>query len=125
MIEDIENLIMIGDRVLLKPMELQNKTSSGLYLPPSVKEKDEVYSGEIIKVGPGYPIPVNEIDSFLHDTNENKNFLPLQVKVGDRALYVRRHQLELEINEERFVVVQQSAILLVFRPNFEVGGEIF
>lgn len=118
MMESIKNLIMIGDRVLIKPLAATNKTGSGLYLPPSVKEKDAVHTGIIMKVGPGFPLPANQdSDSFLHEKAESVNYLPLQVKEGDQALYLHNNQMELEINDERFVVVNQNAILLVFRDD--------
>jgi len=118
MMESIKNLVMIGDRILLKPMETTNKTGSGLYLPPSVKEKDAIHTGVVIKVGPGYPLPSNpDADSFLQEKSDTVNYLPLQVKEGDQALYLHNNELELEINNEKFVVVNQNAILLVFRDD--------
>ena len=50
-------IILIGDRVLIDPDEDQNKTPSGLFLPPGVKEKEKVQGGFIVKTGPGFPIP--------------------------------------------------------------------
>jgi len=118
MMESIKNLVMIGDRVLIKPLATTNKTGSGLYLPSSVKEKDAVHTGVVIKVGPGFPLPTNQdADSFLHEKSESVNYLPLQVKEGDQALYLHSNQLELEFNNEKFVVVNQNAILLVFRDD--------
>ena len=40
MLNPLKNVVVIGDRILLKPLEASNKTGSGLYLPPSVKERD-------------------------------------------------------------------------------------
>ena len=54
---DLNRFIVVGDRVLIKPKTLQNKTKAGLYLPPTVTEKENLCSGYIIKTGPGYPIP--------------------------------------------------------------------
>ena len=51
-----ENIIVVGDRVLIKPEDNLQKTNSGLYLPPGVKEKEKVQGGYIVKVGPGYPV---------------------------------------------------------------------
>ncbi|HSQ40836.1 MAG TPA: co-chaperone GroES family protein, partial [Fibrobacteraceae bacterium] len=63
---NLKNVVAIGDRVLLRPVTAANQTSGGLYLPPSVKEKDEVHTGIIVKVGPGYPLPINQdFDHFL------------------------------------------------------------
>ncbi len=49
-------LIIVGDRVLVEPDDKTDKTSSGLFLPPTVKEKNKIMGGRIIKVGPGYPV---------------------------------------------------------------------
>ena len=55
-LNSIDNFIVVGDRVLIKPREMKH-TRSGLVLPASVKEKEEIQSGYILKTGPGYPIP--------------------------------------------------------------------
>ena len=52
----LEHVIIVGDRVLVKPKSLKEQTKSGLYLPPGVQEKEKVQEGYIMKVGPGYPI---------------------------------------------------------------------
>ena len=61
--KDLKKLIVIGDRVLIKPKIPQSKTKSGLLLPPGVNENEKVQIGFVVKVGPGYPIPsVNDGD---------------------------------------------------------------
>ena len=55
--KNFEKFIMVGDRVLVKPKNPQNKTKTGLYLPPTVQENEKLQSGYIVKVGPGFPIP--------------------------------------------------------------------
>ena len=54
--EKDRELIIIGDRVLITP-DTGDKTDSGLYLPPGLKEKEKVQSGYIVKIGPGYQLP--------------------------------------------------------------------
>lgn len=54
----LKKLIVIGDRLLIKPLRPNEKTESGLYLPPGVQEKEKVQQGYVIKTGPGYAIPV-------------------------------------------------------------------
>jgi len=117
MIETVKNIVVIGDRILLKPMVSLNKTGSGLYLPPSVKEHDVVHTGLVVKVGPGYPIPNQDADSYLKENADVVNYVPLQVKEGDQALYLHTNAYELEVNGEKFEVVNQNAILLVFRDD--------
>ncbi|MGB6034411.1 MAG: co-chaperone GroES family protein, partial [Bacteroidota bacterium] len=52
-----KEMVVVGDKVLLEADDGQDKTKSGLYLPASVREKEKVATGRIVKVGPGYPIP--------------------------------------------------------------------
>ncbi|MBX2842252.1 MAG: co-chaperone GroES family protein, partial [Flammeovirgaceae bacterium] len=53
----LSKIIVVGDRVLIKPKTPTDKTKSGLFLPPGVQEKEKIQSGYVIKVGPGYPLP--------------------------------------------------------------------
>jgi co-chaperonin GroES (HSP10) len=117
MLNSLENIVIIGDRILIKPLEASNKTGSGLYLPPSVKERDAVHTGLEVKVGPGYPIPASKDpdDLFKNESQDPISYVPLQVKEGDEALYLHAGGYEIEINDERYVVVGQNAILLVLR----------
>ncbi|MDP4185729.1 MAG: co-chaperone GroES family protein, partial [Bacteroidota bacterium] len=69
--KDLQKFILIGDRVLIKPKNPSGKTKSGLYLPPTVQEKESLQSGYILKVGPGYPIPaLSEADESWKETRE-------------------------------------------------------
>jgi len=54
----LKKLIVIGDRVLIKLTKPDERTASGLYLPPGVQEKEKVQQGYIIKTGPCYAIPM-------------------------------------------------------------------
>lgn len=53
----LQKIIVIGDRVLIKPRKTEERTRTGLYLPATVQDREEVSSGYIIKAGPGYAIP--------------------------------------------------------------------
>ena len=54
----LEKINVVGDRVLVKPRKESERTDSGLYLPPGVREKEKIQYGYIVKIGPGYPIPL-------------------------------------------------------------------
>ncbi len=112
---DINNIVVIGDKVLIKPEESINKTNSGLYLPPGVTEKERVRGGYIIKVGPGYPVasPVDDAEPWKDSTPIK--YIPLQVEEGDFALFTRNSGIEIEIKSDKYLIVPQSAILMVFR----------
>jgi chaperonin GroES len=115
-VKSINKLIVVGDRVLIKPKSLNDRTKSGLYLPPTVIEKEEIQSGFIIKAGPGYPIPntTDDEDTWKKDKDKIK-YIPLQAKEGDMALYLQKHAIEIEFEQEKYFLVPQSAILLLLR----------
>ena len=114
-VKNIDKLIVVGDRVLIKPKSLNDRTKTGLYLPATVTEKEEIRSGYIIKVGPGYPIPSSEDDESWKKDKEKVNYIPLQSKEGDLAVYLQKHAIEIEFDQEKYFLVPQSAILLLLR----------
>lgn len=116
--KDIDRIIMVGDRVLIKPKTPQERTKAGLYLPPSIEKKEKIYDGYVIKVGPGYPIPsINEVDEPWKDAKDEVKFVPIQPKVGDLAVYLRNNSYEISINGEKYYIVPNSAILMLLRDD--------
>ena len=114
--KDLSKLIVIGDRILIKPKTPQSKTKSGLLLPPGVNENEKVQIGFVVKVGPGYPIPaVSEQDEPWKNTPLEPRYVPLQPKEGDEAVYLQNSGWEIEFNKQKYVVVPHSAILLLIR----------
>ncbi|GAB2781054.1 co-chaperone GroES family protein [Rhabdobacter roseus] len=111
----LRRLIIVGDRVLIRPKNPSDRTSSGLYLPPTVTEKEQIQSGYVVKVGPGYPIPTAAEDEPWKETEEKVKYMPLQAQEGDLALYLQRNAIELEYDNEKYVIVPQSSILLLDR----------
>ena len=114
---DISKLIVVGDRVLIKPKIESQKTSSGLYLPPGYKEKEEVKTGYIVKVGPGYPIPSNYDDNEepWKRSEEKTRYIPLQAKEGDLAIFMQKGAVEVMFHSEKYFIVPHISILLLER----------
>lgn len=112
-----KELIVVGDRVLIEPDEGEDRTDTGLYLPQGVKEKEEVRSGTIVKVGPGYPIPdLTALEAEPWQTPKaEKKYVPLQAKEGDYCIFLRKQGIEIEFEGKRYVVVGHSAILALLR----------
>ena len=109
-------LIIVGDRVLIKPKKNQDKTNSGLYLPAGVQEKEQIQSGYIMKAGPGYPIPLPmENDEPWKDKDENIKYMPLQAREGDLAVFLQKGAFEVMYRDEKFFIVPQSSILMLER----------
>ena len=114
--QDIHKFLMIGDKVLIKPKNPQSQTKTGLYLPPSVQEKEKIQVGYIIKVGPGYPLPEqNEEREVWEKKEEEVRYLPLQAQEGDLAVYLQNAAYEINFNEEKYLIVPHSAILMLVR----------
>ncbi|QJD78812.1 co-chaperone GroES [Spirosoma rhododendri] len=111
----LKRLIVVGDRVLIKPKDATDRTASGLYLPPTVQEKEQVQSGYVIKVGPGYPIPTPSEDEPWKEAEEAVKYMPLQAQEGDLALYLQRNAIDLQYEGEQYVIVPQGSILLLER----------
>ena len=112
----LKKLIIVGDRVLIKLKKDSEKTDSGLYLPPGVKEKEKVKSGYIVKVGPGYPIPMHTEDNEPWKAEEEKvKYVPLQVAEGDLAVFLALGAYEVVYQNEKYYIVPQSSILMVER----------
>jgi co-chaperonin GroES (HSP10) len=110
-----EKIIIVGDRILIKPEESNKQTNSGLYLPPGVQEKERVQSGYVIKTGPGYPIGMPSEDEEPWKENKTTKYIPLQARPGDYAVFLRKEAIEVEIEKQKFIIVPQAAILLLYR----------
>lgn len=112
----LKKLIIVGDRILLKPKKPSEQTKSGLYLPPGVHEQEKVQSGYVMKTGPGYPIPLpTEEDEPWKDKDEQIRYIPLQAKEGDLAIFLQKGAVEVMYEGERYFVVPQSSILMLER----------
>lgn len=111
----LKNLIVIGDRVLIKPSKPNERTDSGLYLPPGVQEKEKVQQGVVIKTGPGYAIPMPVETESWKGEEEKVKYVPLQVKEGDLAIFLVSGSTEILYESEKYFIVPQSAILMLER----------
>jgi chaperonin GroES len=112
-------VIVIGDKVLIKPEEESSKTPSGLYLPQSVSENEPVVGGYVVNVGPGYPTaePVADGEAWSGRTRTEIRYVPLQAQKGDFAVYLRSNAVEVEIDAGKYQIVPHGAILLLIRDN--------
>ena len=110
-----KKLIVIGDRVLLKPVKPNERTESGLYLPPGGQEKEKVQQGYVIKTGPGYVIPVPVENEPWKTDEEQVKYIPLQAREGDLAIFLLSAATEVMYEDEKYFIVPQSAILMLER----------
>jgi co-chaperonin GroES (HSP10) len=114
----LDRIQVIGDRVLIKPRKESERTDSGLYLPPGVKEKEKIQYGYIVRSGPGYPVPMATEDQEPWELDQPKvNYVPLQVKEGDLAVFLQHSAYEVQYKGEKYFIVPQSAILMIERDD--------
>ncbi|MDP4281723.1 MAG: co-chaperone GroES family protein [Bacteroidota bacterium] len=116
-IDNLKNLIVVGDRVLIKPRKINNKSKGGLLLPPGYQEKEEIQAGYVVKCGPGFPIPIAPDDTgeSWKKTDEKIRYIPLQAKEGDLAIFLQKGAIEILFDDEKFFLVSQNSILLLER----------
>ena len=111
----LKKLIVIGDRVLIRLSKPDERTESGLYLPPGVQEIEKVKQGLIIKAGPGYVIPVPPENEPWKSEEDQVKYVPLQAKEGDLAIFLLSGATEIIYQGEKYFIVPQSAILMIER----------
>jgi len=110
-------IIVIGDRVLIRPDESAEKSPAGLYLPPTVMEKEDVRGGVVVEVGPGLPVsdPNSVEEEPWKSEMENVRYIPPQAETGDYALFLKKASVEINVEEKKYLIVPQAAILVIIR----------
>ncbi|MBF88140.1 MAG: chaperonin [Candidatus Marinimicrobia bacterium] len=110
-------IIVIGDRVLIRPDESSDKSPTGLYLPPTVHEKEDVWGGFVVEVGPGFPVSEpNSVEEEPWKTDtDNVRYIPSQLETGDYALFLKKASVEINVEEKKYLIVPQAAILIIIR----------
>ena len=119
-----KQILVVGDRVLIKPDKGEKKSKAGLYLPPSVVEKQEILSGVIVEVGPGIPLgnPDDNIDEpWSNNDNSSIKYIPTQADIGDIALFLNKASIEIKIENDDYLIVPQSAILILIRDDINLS----
>jgi co-chaperonin GroES (HSP10) len=113
---DFSRIVMVGDKILVKPETEKDRTKSGLYLPAGLQEKEKVASGYVVKVGPGYPIPsVNDENEDWKPKSEELKYISLQAKQGDLAVFVQTGVQEIVLNGEKYFIVPNTSLLMLMR----------
>ncbi|NLU37208.1 MAG: co-chaperone GroES [Clostridiales bacterium] len=87
----------LADRVVIKMLESEETTKSGIVLPSSAKEKPQM--AEVLAVGPGGLVDGKEVK--------------MEVKVGDKVIYSKYAGTEVKLDDEEYIIVRQSDILAI------------
>jgi chaperonin GroES len=116
-----KELIVVGDRVLVRLEEGEERTNVGLYLPPTAVDSQAVQGGTIVATGPGLPMPSPDAntDEPWRMTSRETRFLPMQARPGDYALFFRKAAVEITFEGDRYLVVPQAAILALVRDEMD------
>lgn len=88
----------LADRVIVRPLEAEEKTAGGLYIPDTAKEKPQ--QGEVVAVGPG-------------KVNDDGKNIPMEVKVGDKVLYGKYSGTEVTSGGEDFLIMRENDIFAI------------
>ena len=86
----------LADRLVVKPIEAEEKTKAGIYLPDTAKEKPQ--EGEVVAVGPGR-------------TSDDGKRIAMDVKVGDIVVYTKYGGTEIKVDDEEYMILRESDIL--------------
>ena len=92
-------LVPLGDRVVLKQVEAEETTASGIVLPGQAQEKPQ--QAEVIAVGPGGVVDGKEVK--------------MEVAVGDKVIYSKYSGTEVKLDNEEYIIVKQSDILAIVK----------
>jgi co-chaperonin GroES (HSP10) len=91
-----------------------------LVLPATVKEKEEIQSGYVVKTGPGYPIPSNELDEPWKEDAGKTQYIGMQARKGDLAIFLKSQSHEIEFENEKYIIIPHGSILLLIRDELDV-----
>ena len=102
------NLKPLGDRVVIKPSDKEEKTKSGILLPDTAKEKPQ--EGTVQAVGTGRVL-------------DNGTKVPMELKVGDKILYAKYAGNEFKIEEIEYLIVSEKDVLAIVSSNGKSEAE--
>jgi chaperonin GroES len=92
------NLKPLADRLVVEPIERDEVTASGIYVPETAKEKPQ--EGKVVASGPGR-------------RDENGDRIPMEVEEGDRVLYAKYAGTEIKLEEKKYLILKESDILAI------------
>ena len=92
------NLRPLGDRLVVSPIEEEEKTALGIVLPETAKEKPQ--KGEVLAVGPGRK-------------DDQGKVIPMDIKVGDKVLFAKYAGTEIKMNDKQIIVLRENDVLAI------------
>jgi co-chaperonin GroES (HSP10) len=121
-----KELLVVGDRILIEPQGGEGRTESGLVLPATAVNEQQVRRGRVVKVGPGIPVadPMDHDEPWKKKSHEPEaRYVPLQARPGDIAIFLKKASIEISYEGRKYLIVPNSAVLLLAREDIELGED--
>jgi len=118
-----KKLIVVGDRLLVRPEEGEERTNAGLYLPQTAVAARQARGGWVVSVGPGTPVArIDPFDPEAETWEEGAlapHFVPMQAQEGDYVLFIHKAAVEITFEKKNYLIVPNSAVLVLVRDEWE------
>ena len=119
-----KRLIVVGDRILVRPEYGEERTGAGLYVPQAALSARQAQGGWVVTVGPGVPIPEPvDLDEEGFGESPEPRYLPLQAQEGDYALFLKKAAVEITFEKKQYLIVPNAAILVLIRDEWDASAE--
>ncbi|MBD3377078.1 co-chaperone GroES [candidate division KSB1 bacterium] len=112
-----QQVLVIGDRVLIVPDVGEDRSNVGLYLPKWAVERESIQAGRIVEIGHGasLPSPSDIEDEPWKKHEQSEKTTKMQARIGDYTLFLRKAAVEVRLDNESYLIVPYSALLIVVR----------
>ncbi len=120
-----KKLIVVGDRLLVRPESGEERTHSGLILPETAVAARQAKGGWVVNVGPGTPV-VNPVDLMNEDWEDEAipaRYVPMQAQEGDYVLFLHKAAVEITFDKKSYLIVPNSAVLVLVREDWDADHQ--
>jgi co-chaperonin GroES (HSP10) len=118
-----KKLIVVGDRILVRPEHGEERTGAGLYLPQTAVSARQAQGGWVVSVGPGVPIPEPaDFDEDRLGEHQEPRYLPMQAQEGDYAVFLKKAAIEITFEKKQYLIVPNAAILVLIREEWDAAS---
>lgn len=121
-----KELLVVGDRLLVKPQHGEERTDAGLVLPATAINEMQIRQGRVVKVGPGIPVadPMDHDEPWKKKDKGEARYVPLQAREGDLAIFLKKASVEIKFEGTDYLIVPNSAVLLLVRENLVLDDDL-
>lgn len=121
-----KKIIIVGDRLLVRPEDGEERTNAGLYLPQTAVATRQAKGGWVVSVGPGTPVVnaaemMDEVIDGEGNLEAPARYLPMQAQEGDFVLFLHKASVEITFEKKNYLIVPNSAVLALVREDWDTG----